>query len=215
MSDFLEAVKTASSWSKDFLMIGRRCDVDITEPIDFSKARWEKYLKAIAFEKGRLHGRGIDYFVFSRGLYKEMPPLVIGRNWWDNWLVWKARSLKVPVIDASGVVTAIHHNHDYSYHPEGLRGIVYDSGSRYNLTLGGTWRHFHMLEDAPYRLTPDGVSKNPAHIFNGVRREARHMWDVLRTRSLPVRERIGLNRKNINRFFKPHEDRDKDIWRSQ
>ena len=39
----------------------------------------------------------IDYFVFSRGLYlKKIPPLVIGRVFWDNWLIWRATAVGVP-----------------------------------------------------------------------------------------------------------------------
>jgi len=41
LSDFSAAVKQIVSWRPRFLMIGRRWDVDITEPLNFSQAGWE------------------------------------------------------------------------------------------------------------------------------------------------------------------------------
>ena len=61
----------------------------------------------------RLHPAGdfgVDYFVFPRSVALEdrMPPLVVGRPGWDNWLIGWAREAGVPSIDASSVVTAMH-----------------------------------------------------------------------------------------------------------
>jgi hypothetical protein len=44
---------------------------------------------------------------------------VIGRVFWDQWLVWKAGSMGAAVVDASEAVMAIHQNHDYGYHAAG------------------------------------------------------------------------------------------------
>ena len=49
----------------------------------------------------------IDYFVFPAGLFEELPPFLVGRAGFDNWLVWRARQVG-PVIDASASVLAIH-----------------------------------------------------------------------------------------------------------
>jgi len=50
----------------------------------------------------------IDYFVFSRGLYAEIPPLVIGRIGWDPWLVGKAHAAGAAVVDVSDVSALLH-----------------------------------------------------------------------------------------------------------
>jgi len=65
---------------------------------------------------------GLDYFIFPCGLFRDIPPFAVGRPAWDNWLVYKARSLGLPVIDATKMVTAIHQNHAYSHHPMGKEG---------------------------------------------------------------------------------------------
>src|SRR5271163_1824224 len=40
MQDFREAVEKAVGWQRRFLLISRRWDTDITEPIDFSRSGW-------------------------------------------------------------------------------------------------------------------------------------------------------------------------------
>ncbi|HWO43099.1 MAG TPA: glycosyl transferase family 2, partial [Candidatus Eisenbacteria bacterium] len=41
MSDFVRAVDRVRRWRGNFLMIGRRSDVRITEPLDFAQPDWE------------------------------------------------------------------------------------------------------------------------------------------------------------------------------
>ena len=81
------------SGAERFLMVGRRTDLDISDAIEFEDD-WADRSPPRAGREGKLQiARSIDYFAFSRGLYPEMPALAIGRFWWDNWLLWKARSL--------------------------------------------------------------------------------------------------------------------------
>lgn len=97
---------------KRFLVVGRRWDVDVTEPIDFNENGWQSKMIDFAKTKGKLHSEtGIDYFVFSADAFDEIPPFAIGRFAWDNWLLWKARHDGMAVIDATDMLTAIHQNH--------------------------------------------------------------------------------------------------------
>src|SRR6202041_150428 len=103
------------------------------EPLDFQDSNWESHLRNFVLLSGsRQLPDAVDYFLFSRHLYRDLPPFVVGRVYWDHWLVWKARSTSVPVIDASADVLAIHQNHDYGYHARGLQGVKTDSESRLN-----------------------------------------------------------------------------------
>lgn len=158
MSDFLTAIRQVQRQS--FLLIGQRWDVDLKEPVDFDKPDWETYLQARVAMHGRLHPpTGIDYFVFSRGLYDDIPPFAIGRPGWDNWMVYQARSLKVPVIDATKVITAIHQNHDYSHHPEGKAGVWEGPERKRNIELMGGVDHAFTLNHATLLLTPQGLRR--------------------------------------------------------
>jgi hypothetical protein len=203
-SDFLGALEAVSSFRREFLMVGRRWDLDVTGPINFSQECWQDTLRERANREGfqRLY-YNIDYFAFQRGLYREFPNLVIGRNWWDQWLVWQAESVGVPVIDASDVVCAVHQNHDYSYHPQGMAGVWNDDATRQNFRQAGGWRHLHTIEDANYRLTPAGIALNRSRwmapskrlirrIDRAVRTFVRtHFWHPFLDRTRPLRHALG------------------------
>jgi len=183
--DFIAAVARAAAWSERFLMVGRRIDLDITEPQRF-ETNWAAQLKESACAKGRLQiARNIDYFAFSRGLYPAMPPLAIGRFWWDNWLLWKARSLGAPVLDATAVVTAIHQNHDYSHttYGPGKAEMMASEEAILNCRLtceqnpadfdeGLSWRYIYTIDDATNKLTPEKITGNPRHLWKSFKRHS-------------------------------------------
>jgi hypothetical protein len=184
--DFVAGVSRAAGWSERFLMVGRRTDLDLTEPQNFAQANWATRLKESARARGRLQiARNIDYFAFSRGLYPAMPPLAIGRFWWDNWLLWKARSLGAPVLDATAVVTAIHQNHDYSHtaYGPGKAEMMASEEAILNCRLtceqnpadfaeGLSWRYIYTIDDATNKLTPHGITGNPRHVWKSFKRHS-------------------------------------------
>lgn len=114
MSDLIAALECARGLPL-FLMVGKRTDLDISEPLDFSSPSWETELRARARREGRMRpSNWIDYFLFSRGLYRDsVPPFAVGRTAWDNWLVYHARRSNATVIDATSAVLAVHQNHGY------------------------------------------------------------------------------------------------------
>jgi hypothetical protein len=146
----------------------------------------------------------IDYFVFRRGLYREFPELVIGRNWWDQWLVWQAGAAGAPVIDVSDAVCAVHQNHDYSYHPQGITGVWYDDATRENFRRAGGWRRLHTMEDAEWRLTAKGIVANCWFALAPAKRRARRaisavriftrtrIWHPFLDKTRPLRHVLGL-----------------------
>lgn len=166
LSDFLPAIRQVRK--RPFLIVGRRWDIDIEDPIKFAAPIWETHLRALVDKQGKLHpASGIDYFVFPRELYDNMPPLAIGRGGWDNWLLYRARALKVPVIDASGVITAIHQNHDYSHHPGGADGVWKGPEIKRNIELMGGADHSFSLDYANWLLTNQGLKSaiTPRHLY--------------------------------------------------
>jgi len=111
--DLLEAVAKVDL--PRFLMGGRRTDYDIDKSIDFTRPDWTEALRTDAYKNGTLHNfSGIDYFVYPRGMFGEIPQFT-PRWYWDNWLVYRARRLGGALIDASACVMAIHQNHDYRH----------------------------------------------------------------------------------------------------
>src|SRR6266481_1972537 len=84
-SDFLTAAQRVSAEKREFLMVGRRWDTDIAEPIHFENPRWLEEVRRIVQQAGQQRDEWfIDYFVFRRGLFlHRIPNLVIGRVYWD------------------------------------------------------------------------------------------------------------------------------------
>lgn len=200
LPSFTTALERALAVFPRFLMVGQRWNTDITQPWDFNNDGWDRRLAAFVAERGSLNDpTGIDYFAFPRGLYRDMPALVIGRIWWDHWLIWRARSLGALVLNATETVLAVHQNHDYSYHPEGAAGVWQDEQSRMNFELAGGKRHLYTIEDSTHRLTSSGIERNLMSSLGPLRRAAKPyvfpFWHRLLGVTRPVRHLVGLRRK--------------------
>jgi hypothetical protein len=121
---------------------------------------WENRLQSYVNKNGCLHGpKGIDYFVFPRGFWNNIPPLAIGRTKWDNWLLYQARLQEAYLVDITQAVMVIHQNHDFAHHSEGKKGVREGPEAKRNLELiGGQSRSFN-LQDATHALTPIGLKR--------------------------------------------------------
>ena len=208
--EFVDAARRALEWSDRFLMIGRRWDTDVTEPIDFSCGSWEKDLmeraRTIGYQRAAYN---IDYFLFTKGLFAELLPLAIGRYAWDNYLVWKAREINAAVVDASAVVPAIHQNHDYAHYPGGAEALWHGEEAKLNLRLAGGGAQRRTIDDAQWRLTRAGMEKNwlywlaPAkRVVSEADRLGRawlrpHVWHPLLNATRTVRHALGLRREAV------------------
>jgi tetratricopeptide (TPR) repeat protein len=164
MSDFFPAAAQPKRRFSEFLMIGRRWDIDIQIPVDFGYCAWEDQIRRILPKAGSLHAvTGIDYFVFTRNLWPGIPAFAIGRTTWDNWLVYYPLSQKKPVIDATGSVTAIHQNHHYGHLSGGMAEAFKGREAKRNRSLAGgclsSGRIIGLTSDATWELTPRGLQK--------------------------------------------------------
>ncbi|MCX6038480.1 MAG: hypothetical protein NTW99_11440, partial [Chloroflexi bacterium] len=151
MSDVVEAARTVSEQVKDFLLVGQRWNLDLPEPFDFS-GDWESRLRLDVAQRGEFYSPwGIDYFVFPRNLYKEVPNFTIGRPAWDNWMVCHARTSFGMAIDASRDVVVVHQNHDYGHLP-GNRPPYGSEVAKSNLAKAGGRKHVYNILDTNREL---------------------------------------------------------------
>ena len=118
MPDLVEAAQQVLKLKDKFVMLSRRWDYDITQPIEFTSG-WEDRLRSVVKGQGTIHRpAGSDYFLFPKACYQGIPDFTIGRAGWDNWMIYKARMEKWPVIDCTLSVTIVHQNHDYAHLPD-------------------------------------------------------------------------------------------------
>lgn len=197
--DFRAALEVSSSIKSDFLMIGRRWDTDITEPWNFEQMDWDRQLRSLALRSGKQIGpTWIDYFCFSKNLYYgKMPPFLIGRTGWDPWLIWFARMTKARLIDASGMVVAVHQNHDYAYLKQGLASVHGPAEAKYNWGLdgGGAW-HYYSADAATDRLRQGGLVQNRLAWLGPIKCRIIYylyqIWFSFLSLTRPIRHPLGL-----------------------
>jgi hypothetical protein len=150
LNDFVCAVKRAHT-RRPFLMTGRRWDLNVDEPLDFSGKDWDYKLRTRAKKEGKLrHVEYTDYFAALRNFWFGMPPFIVGRPAWDNFMIFRARKRHYSVIDATYATTVIHQNHDYHHVPK-ARGKSWEGPEGdHNRRLAGKREHLFTLLDATH-----------------------------------------------------------------
>lgn len=191
----VETVHKVAAQTPDFVLLGRRYDLDIAQPLEFS-AGWDARLRADMHARGNLHTRGgSDYFAFPRHLYIEMPPFAIGRAGWDNWMMYEANRRNWQAVDCTAEIDIVHQNHDYS-HLQGEHGHQRHVETDENTILGGGMRSMYMLLDVPYELVNGKVRRAPWSAIRALRSiERRLQPNAIEDRSL--RWRIMRQVRNL------------------
>jgi hypothetical protein len=189
LQDFLEGTRRLKY--KRFLMVGQRWDLDLTHALNFELPIWQSELITDVRNRGIQHPPfGSDYFVFRRDddTLCALPAFAVGRPGWDCWLIYHARNLGMPVIDASYAIRPIHQNHDYRHVPK-ASGSTEDGKlwqgpevERHKQLIGKEEHYFTPL-DATHVLTARGVKRaiDYAHLQN----RWKH-WPVLNPAVAPL-----------------------------
>jgi hypothetical protein len=151
MSDLVAAARKVSEQAKDFLLVGQRWNLALNELFDFS-GDWESRLRLEVAQRGEFYSPwGIDFFVFPRQLYKEVPDFTIGRPAWDNWMVYHARTTFGLAIDVSREVVVVHQDHDYSHLP-GNKPPYGSEVAKTNLAKAGGRKRVYNILDTDHEL---------------------------------------------------------------
>ncbi|KPA13127.1 glycosyl transferase [Candidatus Magnetomorum sp. HK-1] len=163
-SDFMPAVAKVRNQFDTFLVVGKRWNTQIDEYIDFNDCSWEKTLRDRVLESGALHDpTGIDYFVFTKKLWPQIPPYIVGRAGWDNGMLFLALSQTKTVIDATSyiTVTVIHQNHTYNHLDGGEDELRYGFEAKQNFGILGNLSNAKSISAANWILTKKSLKKKP------------------------------------------------------
>lgn len=159
MSDFIEAAKQTVKLKDEFVLLSQRWDYDITSLIDFAEG-WESRLGESVRKQNQLHRpAGSDFFLFPKSCYQDIPDFAIGRAGWDNWMIYKARAEKYPVIDCTPSIMIVHQNHDYSHLAGGSHYEHPDTNENIRLAGGHASVRYTIL-DSTHQLV-DGKLARP------------------------------------------------------
>jgi hypothetical protein len=175
LQDFMDTAKRVYSQRERFLLVSRTRRLQVDERLAFDVETLAKLRDRVRTAPLR-HPTAIDYFVFPKGLFGSLPKFAIGRAAYDNWLLWKASTLSVPVIDATASITAIHQEHGYEHVAGGLEWTRAGPEAKRNQELAGGDVGFRTLRDASHLLVRGRVVRNPKSIGRAATRitELRH-----------------------------------------
>jgi hypothetical protein len=167
--DLLKTIDLVRQTKEEFLLIGRRWDAKVTEPLDIHPG-WEKEFIEATIKGSKLHkATGSDYFIFPRTIFTEIPPFAVGRAGWDNWMIFHGRVKHLPVIDTSDSITVIHQNHDFAHFADGKQHR-HQPESFENVDLAGGHYAMYTLYDTNFQMV-DGRIVRPKLTWWKVARE--------------------------------------------
>jgi len=156
---FLPDDRQQSVGLQNFVMLSQRWDYEITEPIDFSDG-WQNRLRSSVFGQNKLHKpSGSDFFLFPNSCYTNLPPFAIGRAGWDNWMIYKARMEKYPVIDCTPSIMVVHQSHDYAHLPDAKPHYDHPESEVNTQLAGGHAAIRYTILDATYQLIGGKLSR--------------------------------------------------------
>ena len=157
-SHILKAIKRIPF--ADFLMIGQRIDLKEGVEVDAAGIGNPEQLMMLA-DAGliSLHTPGgSDYFAFRRGMWTDLPPVVIGRGGYDNALIAYCLQRHIPVIDSTLTVPALHQFHDYGHAAGGADEVFKGDDAKRNLAFVPL-DAIPVLEDSCYLLRGNELSQ--------------------------------------------------------
>jgi hypothetical protein len=196
-SDLLNAIAVVRPERHRALITCTPIDMPMEEVLETGHQDWEDRLRSRAFRDGRPPSRfGADVFVFPKGYYRKVPPLLIGKAWWDTWLIGEG-CRKLAGVDVTPFCLAIHQRHRHSTHTD---DFDYESED-----VAYNFQHLRWFErhcgrtDLPYELTREGrLVRRYANLWIGTRgRMARRQLATLEMRLL---ERTYLLRRRIRLY---------------
>ncbi len=196
LQEFLDATQAVKERFPKFLVVAHRLNLVLDAAIDFSTP-WEEGLR----ENIRMCGTpgdhmSIDVFVFPPDLYADVPPLALGRGWFDQCLIKVARQRGFPVVDVTPVARAIHQNHDYAHIAGAQDGAYWGDEARQNLALYGGAQNAFTLLDVTHELFPNGEIRRVRFRHAAKRWLRRNFVQLTR----PLRQRLGLRRETLRRL---------------
>jgi hypothetical protein len=93
-------------------------------------------------------------------MWRDLPPLIIGRGGYDNALFAFCLRQHIPLLDASWVLPVLHQFHDYSHVAGGQKSSQQGEEARQNLRLHDICHSIPTLADANWIIC--GNTPRPA-----------------------------------------------------
>ena len=156
----LEAIRAVTF--PRFMIVGQRIDLWDTANISLQHDNWSWHVEGLVRDsRAQLHPpSGIDYFIFPRGLWDGLKPLVIGRAGYDSALISFCLRRGIPVIDATYVIAAAHQYHDYAHLKGKETEVMSGVDVKHNRRIHGVAHSAPTIIDATWQIVDGQVVRN-------------------------------------------------------
>jgi hypothetical protein len=160
LGDIIGVLKNISF--DQFLLTGQRIGLKEGVEVDCAQENWQVALfETIESNRVELHTQTAnDYFIFKRGMWESLLPLVIGRGGYDDALILYCLRNKIPFINATFSILAIHQFHDYGHQKGGKQAVFEGEDARNNIRLHRNYYSRPNSADAPWLLVNGVLTKN-------------------------------------------------------
>lgn len=174
-----------------YLVVGQRIDLSEGATFDITLSWVEQIAQLSQDGLATLHPTSaMDYFVFTRGMWDGLLPLIIGRGGYDGALVAFCLRNNIPLIDGTYSIPALHQFHDYGHVIGEKKEVMRGKEAMQNLKLHRIKHSIPDTADAEWQIR-DG--KLQLSLCRG---------DWLRRREITLRFKKGFeNTGLILRFF--------------
>lgn len=145
-----------------FLIVGQRIDLDRGINLNMENGGWLDELRRLVNRgKANLHGvTGKDYFIFPRGMWYNLMPLIIGRGSYDSALIAFCLRKKIPVIDATQIIPAIHLFHGYQIIKGNNKNVTQDHYADQNRKLHDILHSAPTIADSDWIVQDNHLKRN-------------------------------------------------------
>jgi hypothetical protein len=168
-------------WER-FLVIGQRITVDKQVSIDVSNYEILIELNRLAsIGKVRLDSpNAIDYFMFPRGLWHSLPPVIIGRAFYDGALLAHCLRSNIPIVDATFASPVLHPEHEYQHVKGGMSEVWKGRDAKLNQRRNGIKHSSPSTSDAQWRIEADVITKNTGRQdwLRSLEMKCRFIWGI-------------------------------------
>jgi hypothetical protein len=151
----VDAVERVSRWRDGFMVVGQRFELDVAAPLpaEADVAAWVREVGGPApASAGDL---AIDWFAFPKGRMTGLPDFAVGRTGYDNWLLWRAATSGLALVDATAYAPVFHQRHDYAHGGSKLK-VWQGPEAQRQRRMVGHWSHFYTIAHAAWMLTGTG-----------------------------------------------------------
>jgi hypothetical protein len=163
LNKIIEAIKINSGY-RDFYCTGRRWITDKKFEIITGDDKFSSLAKN-AMKMNFDRPTAMDYFVFKKDFFRNIPDFRIARTCYDGWLLSEARRRNAICYDLSYSLKAFHQDHEYLNSINGKNEVYNGEIAIKNQKMLNGYQNFHTVDSIVNLVIGDKIFYNKSKQF--------------------------------------------------